>query len=173
MRTTRLGTLFTALVFVFGIEMAKFHFGSLGWYQRDTVGIGALDLIPIAAAPFLAGLLLPVVSRWLSLRYSLGLGVVVLAAARVANQVVEDPALDHWTSGIAVAALVGLLPLLLSLGREVLVGGVLVGITLDSAIKGLGSTLDLAYRPGAAAMGMRSRAPMPTVSRWYQPSEPK
>ncbi|HUF16218.1 MAG TPA: endonuclease/exonuclease/phosphatase family protein [Acidimicrobiia bacterium] len=151
MRTTRLGILFTALVFVLGIEMARFHFGSLGWYQRDTVGIGALDLIPIAAAPFLAGLLLPALSRWLSLRYSLLLGVVVLAVARVANQVLEDPALDHWTSGVAVAALVGLLPLLLSLGREVLVGGVLVGITLDSAIKGLGSTLDLAYRPGVAA----------------------
>jgi endonuclease/exonuclease/phosphatase family metal-dependent hydrolase len=136
------------LVFLFGIEMARFHFGSLGWYQRDTVGVGALDLIPIALIPFLAGVLLPVLSRWVSLRYSLLLGVVVLAGARLANQMIADPAFDHWTSGIAVAAFVGLLPLLLSLGREVMVSGVLVGITLDAAIKGLGSTLDLAYRPG-------------------------
>lgn len=152
MRRASLGWLLAALVFVLGIEMARFHFGSLGWYQRDTLGIGALDLIPIALAPFLAGILLPVLSRWVSLHYSLMLGVVVLVAARIANQVIDDPGIDHWTSGIAVAAFVGLLPLLLSLGREVLVAGVLVGITLDSAIKGLGSTLDLAYRPGVSAL---------------------
>lgn len=152
MRGDRLRTLLTALVFLLGVEMARFHFGSLGWYQRDTLGIGAIDLIPIALLPFLAGVLLPVLSRWLSLRYSLGLGAVVLAAARIANQLSDDPAIDHWTSGVAVAALIGMLPLLLSLGREVMVAGVLVGITLDSAIKGLGSSLDLAYRPGVAAL---------------------
>ncbi len=152
MRGARLGSVLAALVFLFGIEMARFHFGSLGWYQRDTLGIGALDLIPIALIPFLAGILLPLVSRWISLRYSLLLGVVVLTGARVANQLIDDPAVDHWTSGIAVAAAVGLFPLLLSLGRGVLVAGVLVGVALDSAIKGLGSTLDLAYRPGVTAL---------------------
>jgi endonuclease/exonuclease/phosphatase family metal-dependent hydrolase len=151
MRRTRLGVLLAALVFLLGIEMARFHFGSLGWYQRDTLGVGALDLLPVAILPFLAGVLLPIISRWITLRFTIGLGVVALAAARVANQLADDPAVDHWTSGLAVAALVGLLPLLLSLGREVLIGGVLVGIALDSAIKGLGSTLDLAYRPGFAA----------------------
>ena len=152
MRGARLGALLTALVFVLGMEMARFHFGSLGWYQRDTLGIGALDLIPLALAPFVAGILLPALSRVLTLRYSLGVGVIVLVGARIVNQVVDDPGVDHWTSGVAVAAFVGLLPLLLSLGREALVGGVLMGITLDSAIKGLGSTLDLAYRPGVASL---------------------
>ncbi|HEX6222669.1 MAG TPA: endonuclease/exonuclease/phosphatase family protein [Acidimicrobiia bacterium] len=151
MTTRRLVTLLTALVFVSGMEMARFHFGSLGWYQRDTLGVGALDLIPVALVPFLAGLVLPILSRWITLRFTLGLGAAAMAAARIVNQVADDPSVDHWTSGLAVAALVGLLPLLLSLGREVLVGGVLVGITLDSAIKGLGSTLDLAYQPGLAA----------------------
>jgi endonuclease/exonuclease/phosphatase family metal-dependent hydrolase len=152
MRGARLGALLTALVFVLGLEMARFHFGSLGWYQRDTLGIGALDLIPLALAPFLAGVILPILSRLLTLRYSLGLGAVVLVAARIANQVVDDAAMDHWSSGVAVAAFVGLVPLLLSLGREVMVGGVLVGITLDSAIRGLGSSLDLVYRPGLASL---------------------
>jgi endonuclease/exonuclease/phosphatase family metal-dependent hydrolase len=152
MRGARLGALLTALVFVLGMEMARFHFGSLGWYQRDTLGVAALDLIPLALAPFLAGILLPALSRLLTLRYSLGVGAIALVGARIANQVVDDPGADHWTSGVAVAAFIGLLPLLLSLGREVLVGGVLMGITLDSAIKGLGSSLDLAYRPGAASV---------------------
>jgi endonuclease/exonuclease/phosphatase family metal-dependent hydrolase len=152
MRGARLGALLTALVFVLGLEMARFHFGSLGWYQRDTLGIGALDLIPLALAPFLAGVILPILSRLLTLRYSLGLGAVVLVAARIANQLVDGAAMDHWSSGVAVAAFVGLVPLLLSLGREVMVGGVLVGITLDSAIKGLGSSLDLVYRPGLGSL---------------------
>src|SRR3970282_312073 len=116
MRGARLGALLTALVFVLGMEMARFHFGSLGWYQRDTLGVGALDLIPLALAPFLAGGILPIISRLLTLRYSLGLGAVILVAARIANQVVDSPGADHWTSGIAVAAFVGLIPLLLTLG---------------------------------------------------------
>jgi len=145
-RDTRLGALLTALVFVFGVEMARFQFGSLGWYQRDTLGVGAIDLIPVAMAPILAGLLLPALSRLLTLRYSMGLGVVVLIVARFTNQIVDDPAIDHWTSAVAVAAFVGLLPLLLSLGREALVGGILVGVALDSGIKSAGSSLDLAYQ---------------------------
>ena len=152
MRGARLGALLTALVFLLGMEMARFHFGSLGWYQRDTLGVGALDLLPRALAPFLAGILLPILSRLLTVRYALGVGVIALVGARIANQMIDDPAIDHWTSGVAVAAFVGLLPLLLSLGREALVGGVLMGIALDSAIKGLGSSLDLAYRPGAAPL---------------------
>ncbi len=152
MRRAGSGWLLTALVFLFGLEMARFQFGSLGWYQRDTLGIGALDLIPMALAPLLAGVVLPLMSRWISLRHTLTLGVMVLAAARIGNQVVDDAGLDHWTSAIALAALVGLLPLLASLGREMMVTGVLAGITFDSAIKGLGSTLDLPYRPGAAVL---------------------
>lgn len=151
-RGARLGTLLIALVFVFGMGMARFHFGSLGWYQRDTIGIGAIDLIPLALAPFLGGVALPLLSRVLTLRYALGLGAAILVAGRVVTQLAADPAFDHWASGLAVAAIVGLLPLLLSLGREAMVAGVLVGITLDSAIKALGSSLDLAYRPGAAAL---------------------
>jgi endonuclease/exonuclease/phosphatase family metal-dependent hydrolase len=151
MRAVRLG-LFAALVFVVGLEMARFQFASLGWYQRDTLGVGALDLIPIAVLPFIAGVVLPLVSRWLTLRFSLGLGTVALVAGRIINQVTDDPAVDHWTSAVAVAAFVGLLPLILSLGREALVVGVLLGITLDSAIKGLGATLDLPYRTGVAPL---------------------
>ncbi|MGD2059336.1 MAG: endonuclease/exonuclease/phosphatase family protein [Acidimicrobiia bacterium] len=152
MRRAGSGWLLTALVFLFGLEMARFQFGSLGWYQRDTLGIGALDLIPIALVPLLAGIVLPVLSRWFSLRYTLTFGVVVLAAARSANQLIDDPAIDHWTSAVALAALVGLLPLLTSLGRDVMVTGVLAGITFDSALKGLGSTLDLPYRPGVLTL---------------------
>lgn len=143
-------TVLAALVFLVGIELARFQFGSLGWYQRDTLGVGALDLIPLALAPFLAGSLIPVASRVLSLSTALRGGLVVLVAARLVVQFSGDPAVDHWASAVGVAAFVGLLALLGGTARVVLVGGVLAGITLDAAFKAVGSSLDLAYRDGWA-----------------------
>lgn len=141
-------TLLAALVFVFGMEMMRFQFGSLGWYLRDTVGIGALDLIPLALIPLVAAVVVPILARVAGIPFGLWVGASALVVGRLATQVWSEPAVTHWTSGLAVAAFVGLLPLLLSLGREVVVGGILIGVTLDTAIKALGSTLDLAYRPG-------------------------
>jgi hypothetical protein len=143
-------TVLAALVFVVGMELARFQFGSLGWYQRDTIGIGALDLLPLALAPFIASVLVPLSSRLLSLSTSLRAAIVVLVAARLVTQFAEDPALDHWASAVGVAAFVGLLALLAGTTRMVLVGGILLGITLDSALKAVGSSLDLVYREGWA-----------------------
>lgn len=139
-------TVLTALVFLVGMELTRFQFGSLGWYQRDTIGIGAIDLLPIALAPFLAAVLIPLASRLLSLSTSLRSAIVLLVAARLVTQFAEDPALDHWASAVGVAAFVGLLSLLAGTDRAVLVGGVLAGITLDAAFKAVGSSLDLVYR---------------------------
>ncbi len=144
--------LYGALVFVTGLQMIRFLFGSITWYLRDTIGISTLDLIPIALAPFLAGALLPVVSRWIGARLSLWVGTLVLIAARLVNQVAASPAVDIWAAGVATAALVGLLPLLLSQGRDALVSGLLLGLAIDSAIRGLGLSLDLAYQSGVGPL---------------------
>lgn len=145
-RTLR--TLFGALVFVLGLQSLRFLFGSLTWYLRDTVGIGVTQLIPIALAPFVAGAVVPVLARWLSVRGALWVGTWVLVLARVLNQVSNSPAIDLWTAGAAVVGFVGLLPLMLSMGRSALVGGLILGFALDSAIRGMGLSLDLAYQTG-------------------------
>lgn len=139
-------TVLAALVFLVGMELTRFQFGSLGWYQRDTIGIGAIDLLPIALAPFLAAVLIPLASRLLSLSTSLRSAVVLLVAARLVIQFAKDPAVDHWVSAVGVAAFVGLLSLLAGTDRAVLVGGVLAGMALDAAFKAVGSSLDLVYR---------------------------
>ncbi len=144
--------LFGSLVFVLGAQSARFLFSSLAWYLRDTVGIGTIDLIPIALAPFLVALVLPILSRWLGISTMLWVGAVVLATARVVNQVIDDPAADLWSAGVGTAAFVGMLPLVLSLGRVALVGAVLLGIAVDTAIRGAGLSLDLAYQPGLTAL---------------------
>lgn len=145
-------TLLAALLFLQGMEMVRFQFASLGWYQRDTLATPTLDLIPLALAPFLVGALLPIFSRFLTLRASLWSGSLVLVAARIVNQLVVDAAVDHWASAVGVAAFVGILAVVAGLGRGALVGGVLLGITIDTAIKGLGSSLDLAYQGGIGAL---------------------
>ena len=145
-----LKTLFGALVFTLGAQSIRFLLGSIAWYLRDTVGIGTLDLVPIALAPFLLGAIIPLLVRWLSVRGALGLGVWLLVVSRIVNQVIDSPQIDFFASAIATAAFVGLLPLLLSMGRSALVGGLLLGIALDSAIKGMSLSLDLAFQSGFA-----------------------
>lgn len=151
-RTLR--SLFGALVFVIGAQSIRFFFGSLTWYLRDTVGVGVTDLIPIAIAPFLLGVALPIVCRVVTVRGALWVGIWILTLSRVVNQVSSDPSVELWSAAIGVAAFVGLLPLMFSMGRSTLVGGVLLGIALDSAIRGMGLSLDVSYQSGIAPLAM-------------------
>lgn len=144
--------LFAALVVLFGLQSMRFLFASMSWYLRDTLGIGVLDLIPIAFAPFVLAGLLPAVSRWAGFRNVLGFTAILLVAARLLLQMADDPGQDFWFSALGTFAFVGMLPFLLSLGRSALVAGILVGIALDSAIRGLGLSLDLAFVPGWRAV---------------------
>ncbi len=130
----------------------RFLFGSLTWYLRDTVGIGVLELIPIALAPFAAAAILPILSRWLTVRGALWSGVWLLVLARTFNQISTDPGVDFWMASAGTLAFVGVLPLMLSMGRSTLVGGFLLGIAVDSAIRGMGLSLDLAYQPGVGPL---------------------
>ncbi len=143
---------FGALVFTLGAQSVRFLFGSMAWYLRDTVGIGVIDLIPIALAPFVLGLLFPMMSRWLTVRGATWLAVILLVAGRVVNQVSGSPMIDFWSAAVATWAFVGVLPLILSMGRAALTGGVLLGLAIDSSIRGIGLGLDLAYQPGAGAV---------------------
>jgi endonuclease/exonuclease/phosphatase family metal-dependent hydrolase len=144
--------LFGSLVFVMGAQSMRFLFASMAWYLRDTVGVGVLDLIPIALAPFVLGALLPIASRFLSVRGATWIALWVLVAARVTNQISHDPNIELWASAVATTAFVSLLPMLLSMGRSALVGGVLLGIAIDSAIKGMGLSLDLAFQDHVGAV---------------------
>ncbi|MDH3517477.1 MAG: endonuclease/exonuclease/phosphatase family protein [Acidimicrobiia bacterium] len=135
-----------------GFQAMRVLFASITWYLRDTVGVGTLDLIPYAIAPFLVGFALPAATRWLGVRNGLLVGAALLGAGRLAMQATGDPGVLFWAAALATAALVGLLPLFLSLGRGVFVEGVLLGLALDSLIKGVGGSLDLAYHPGWEAM---------------------
>jgi endonuclease/exonuclease/phosphatase family metal-dependent hydrolase len=146
--------LFSAFLFTLGAQSIRFLFGSMAWYLRDTVGIGVIDLIPIALAPFVLAFVFPMFSRWLTVRGATWLCVWLVVAGRVVVQVSDSPLIDLWGAGIATWAFVGALPLVLSMGRSALVGGVLLGLALDSAFRGATGGLDLAYQAGAGAAAM-------------------
>lgn len=148
--TRTLRVLLGGLLFVLGAQSIRFFFGSIAWYIRDTLGVSVIDLIPFAIVPVVAGLLLPLLSRWLTVRGALWAGVLVLIVSRILNQASSDPGIEHWSSAVAVAAFTGLLPLMLSIDRSTLVGGLVMGLAIDSAIKGMGLSLDLAHQDGAA-----------------------
>lgn len=149
-RTRRVITL--ALAAVLGFQGMRVLFASITWYLRDTVGVGTLDLIPYAVAPFLVGFLVPAATRRIGLRYGLIGGGGLLVVAALVMKVAASPSVLFWGAAVATAAFVGLLPLFLASGRSVFVEGLLVGIALDSLLKGLGGSLDLAYQPGWVAL---------------------
>lgn len=145
-------TLLGGLVVVLGLQSMRFLFGSVTWYLRDTVGVATLDLVPIALAPFLVGALLALAVVPFKPRPVMFAAVGLLAVARLVNQVVDDPAVDLWASGAATAGFVASWCVMVTLGRSVTVDGLLLGLALDSAIKGMFLSLDLAYQPGLGAL---------------------
>ena len=149
-----LRALYGALVVLLGVQSIRFLFGSISWYLRDTVGIGVLNLVPIALAPFVLGLLIPSLTRRLTVGAVTWTATVVLVGARILTQVSDEPSVGLWTSAVATMAFVGLLPLILSMGRSALVGGVLLGIALDSAVRGMSLSLDIGYQTGIGPLAV-------------------
>ncbi len=108
----------------------------------------------LAAVIFLAPLLTPVLLRFLGLRASVVVGVVVLVALRLLLQVIHP--VPFWLAATAtVAGLVALTAEVVALrslgaagGRD-LVRGVLVALPVDAALRGASLSWDLAWQDGS------------------------
>lgn len=137
-----------AVVVVLGAQLIRVFIPLIGWYLRDVERIGTLDLIPYAVAPFLAAFLGPVIARILGARSATWVAVLGLVAARAAEQLVAEPAVDLWISMIGVACFSWSLPLLLGFTSGSAAIGILVGLAADTALKGATRTLDLSWIEG-------------------------
>ncbi len=138
--------LVTALVVLLLAQLLRIAFPSIGWYLRDTVQAGTLELLPYALGPFLAALLAPVVARLLTPRWLLVGAGAGLALLRVAEQLSSVPGVDLWLSLVGVVLGLWLLPALAA--RPGFGLGVLVGIGADAALRGATGTLDLSWLDG-------------------------
>ena len=134
-----------ALAVVLGAQQIRVLFPSIGWYLRDTEQLGVLELIPYALAPFALSLLAPVLVWIFRLKIALTIAGLGLFAARLLEQITLEPALDLWASMVGVICFLWLFTIMLTRDRNAFVFGVLLGFTLDTALKGTARTLEFSW----------------------------
>ncbi len=148
-----------ALVTVLGLQSIRVYFPSLAWYLRDTIGVGSITLGAVAFATFFLGFLAPLVRRAFGSKGALWFAGGGLAGLRVLEQFSADPALDLYLSLASVGLFLIFLSAFLGHTRAAdgaagpyrIAGGLVVGLTLDTLIKGVAGTLDLSWNPSAWA----------------------
>ena len=154
-RSTLMGLALPTLVVTLGLQILRVFFPSLAWYLRDTVGVGSATLGGIAFAAFLPGYLAPLIYRWLGSRNSLWLAAGGVAALRLAEQIVIVPQVDLWLSFAGTTCFVLFFSFFIAHTRSQghpaahrWAGGLLLGLVLDSSIKGVSGTLDVSWIAG-------------------------
>jgi len=151
----------TSLTVLFGLQLVRVLFPSLVGYLRDSRGVDALDLAPLAlgifSVSFLAGLIRRVAGPRLAMWITAG-GVGVV---RLVEQVSISPSLDLTLSAAGVALFLLFIPNALGVARAKRrddPGGLdgptrfgfafLLGVSADTAIHVWARTLDLSWQPG-------------------------
>lgn len=145
-----------AILITAGLQLVRVLFPSLAWYMMDVVGVPSLDLAPYALGAFMPAFLGPLVWRLLGQRRALWFSALGLLSSRVAEQVALDPSVDLWVSLIGTGFFALFLPLWTAHLRAQRAahsdirwsGGIVLGLSLDSLIKGAGNTLDLSWIAG-------------------------
>ncbi len=142
---------------VVGLQSVRAFLPNLVWYLGDTRGISQPGLAACASAAFLCAFLAAPLRRLVGPGLALWVSGAGLAVARVMEQLVPVPASDSWLSLAATALFALFLPLMVGQicahngrggGVPRLAGGLVVGLALDSALKGAATTLDLSWISG-------------------------
>jgi len=165
----------SALTVTLGLQCLRVFFPLLTWYLADARGAGPFQMAGLAVSAFLPAFLAAGVRRILGPRPALLFSVGGLALLRLAEQVSNLPALDLGLSVCGAALFVLFLPLWFGhefhageAGAVRLAAGLLLGLALDSAIKGAAATLDLSWLPGplpVAVLGLMSVAAVVLAAR--------
>lgn len=145
-----------AILIALGMQLVRVLFPSLAWYMMDVVGLPSLQVAPYALGAFLPAFLSPLLWRVLGQRRAVWLASLGLLTSRAVEQVSISPEVDLWSSLVGTGFFALFLPLWTGhlraqrgLHSDIRwSGGVILGLTLDSAIKGLTNTLDLSWVPG-------------------------
>ena len=156
-----LDTALVTLTVVFGLQELRVLLTGLVFYIRDS--LGAHTAIPgvYALALFLIAFLAARIYRLLGPRRALLLTAGGLALARVTEQVVPWPAADLGLSTVGTVLFILFIPIYLTGGSldstgdakmrrgATLAVGLLLGMALDTSLKGVFGTLDMSWQRGA------------------------
>ena len=150
------------LTVTLGLQTMRVLFPSIAVYVRDTLDLGPMMLAIYAFIPFLIGFLAAILRRLAGPRLALWLTAGGVALFRLVEQIVVSPRVDLWLSIFGTALFVLFLPIFVghayAEGRGIAAPrlglGILLGLALDSTIRGLAGTLDLSWIPGLLPLGM-------------------
>ena len=148
-------TALMALTVVFGLQMLRVLLNGLVFYIRDSLGAGSFIPGGYALVLFLCAFLAVPAVRVLGRDRVLILTAAGLALMRLAEQFVPWPVVDLALTTVGVLLFLWFIPVYAGRlrGREARGGqafalGLLLGIAVDTAIKGTFSTLDMSWQPG-------------------------
>ena len=145
----------TMVTVMFGLQMLRVLMPSLAVYLRDTVGVGSLDLAPIAVGIFSLSFLAGILGRYAGPRTALWISAGGVAIVRVLEQISTSPNLDFYLSSLGVVLFLMYIPKGLALNRDEGAAGssrfglaFMLGLALDTAVHVGAGTLDLTWQAG-------------------------
>lgn len=141
-------TLLVALAIVLGAQLLRVALPMIGWYLRDTVGVPVLGLLPYALGPFVAVFAAPLLIRLLRPRGALLVAGVGLAAARLLEQFNASPEIKLWAGLAGITLFLWLLAITATRTRQATVLGIVLGLSFDTALRGVTGTIDPSWAPG-------------------------
>jgi len=152
-------TIVAALTVVFGLQLIRTLLADLVFYLRDSVGAAPALTGVFALGIFSLAFLAPYLRHLLGPRAALLLTAGGIASIRVAEQVVRSPAADLALASLGTVLFLMFVPIFLLHPQERdqprsggLALGVLLGLALDTTLKGAFGTLDLSWQTGPLAM---------------------
>ena len=150
--------IFITLLFAVGIEMLRLFMSSLLFYMREAREVSTVGVGGVAFLCFLMVFLAPVLARGMGPGGLLQLSAAGLWAARIIIQFVDVAVVDFVLSIAGAVLFLWAIPAsasLVSNGKRIDGGtwllGLLVGVALDTAIKGGFGTVDLSWQNNVGA----------------------
>ena len=144
-----------ALTLLFGAQSIRVLLSSFVWYLYTTLGMNVWRVVQAGYGTFALALAAPLLVRWLKPRGALWVAGAGLMLCRLVEQVSTLPAVDMWAAIGGSVCFLWLLPLLFGRARadgedglQAFALGFLLGLSLDTALRGLTGTLDLSWIPG-------------------------
>nr|MBC8280461.1 hypothetical protein [Chloroflexota bacterium] len=154
-------TLLVALTVAFGLQLMRMLLAELVFYLRDSLGAAPAMAGICALAVFSLAFLAPYIRRLLDPKAALLLTAGGVSLMRLAEQAVHLPAADLALAALGTAFFLMFVPIFLLYPQdrdhrigEQLAFGLLLGLALDTTLKGMFATLDLSWQSGPAAHGI-------------------
>ncbi len=147
-----------AITVTFGLQLLRVWIAGLFYYLNEVANAGYAALVGLAALVFATVFLADMVRRRLGARALLIIGGGV-GVARLIEQINQDPGLDLGVTSIGVALCLMFIPILLETLRanqheRHFATSIVLGVSIDTAIKGALGTQELSWVPGGLPLVM-------------------